>query len=92
MADIELKRSAGDRRLYDLDGVGTLRLIGLASRSATAEAGGTRWRIGRRRFWRRVIQATDGTGAAVGEFEPRGLRSLPLDVSALVGAPRSSIG
>jgi hypothetical protein len=39
-----------------------------------AEAGGARWRIGRRRFWQRVIQATDGTGTAVGEFEPRGLR------------------
>lgn len=25
-------------------------------------------------------------------FEPRGLRSLPLDVSALVAAPRSSNG
>jgi hypothetical protein len=25
-------------------------------------------------------------------FEPRGLRSLPLDVSALVAAPRNSIG
>ena len=52
--DLELKRTAEDRRLYALDGVGTLRLEGLAGRMATAEAGGRagtsraggcRWRI-----------------------------------------------
>jgi hypothetical protein len=74
MADLELKRVAGDRRLYELEGVGTLRLAGLASRSATAEAGGASWRIGRRRFWQRAVQASDEAGAVVGEFEPRGLR------------------
>jgi hypothetical protein len=72
MAD--LKRTPEDRRLYALDGVGTLRLEGFASRSATAEADGLSWRIGRRRFWQRAIQATDASGTAVGEFEPRGLR------------------
>jgi hypothetical protein len=70
MADLELSRTAGDRRLYALEGVGTLRLEGLASRSATAEAGGRRWRIGGTALWRRVIQATDETGTEVGEFEP----------------------
>lgn len=74
MAELELKRTAGDRRLYALEGVGTLRLMGLASRTATAEAGGIRWRLGRRRFWQRAIRATDETGMAVGEFEPRSLR------------------
>lgn len=74
MADLELKRTAGDRRVYALEGVGTLRLKGLASRAATAEAGGSSWRIGRRRFWQRRIEATDAAGMAVGEFEPRGLR------------------
>lgn len=74
MADLELKRTAGDRRLYALEGVGTLRLMGFALRTATAEAGGRRWRIGRRRLWQRVIQATDEAGTAVGEFVPRGLR------------------
>ena len=74
MADLELTRTQGDRRLYELEGVGSLRLQGLASRTATAEAGGTRWQIGRRGFWRRLIVATDAAGAAVGEFEPRGLR------------------
>jgi len=71
MADLELKRTPGDRRLYALEGVGTLRLEGFASRTATAEAGGGSWRIARRRFWQRVIQATDAAGTPVGEFEPR---------------------
>jgi hypothetical protein len=34
MADVELTRSADDRRLYDLAGVGTLRLEGWSSRKA----------------------------------------------------------
>jgi hypothetical protein len=38
MADLELKRVAGDRRLYALGGVGPVRLQGLTSRTATAEA------------------------------------------------------
>jgi hypothetical protein len=74
MADLELKRTPGDRRLYALEGVGTLRLKGFASRTATAEADGSRWRIARRGFWQRVVQATDSAGAAVGEFEPGSLR------------------
>ena len=41
MADFELTRTQGDRRLYALEGVGTLRLHGLFSRAATAEAAGT---------------------------------------------------
>ena len=48
--------------------------MGLAVATATAEAGGERWRFGRRRFWQRAIQATDETGTAVGDFKPRGLR------------------
>jgi hypothetical protein len=74
MADLELKRIPGDRRLYALEGVGTLRLKGFASRGATAEAGGRAWRIAHRRFWQRVTQAADEAGTAVGEFEPRNLR------------------
>ena len=72
--DLELKRTAGDRRLYVLEGVGALRLTGFASRAATVEADGGRWRVGRRRFWQRVIQATDEAGRVVGEFAPRGFR------------------
>lgn len=74
MADLELTRTPNDRRLYALDGLGTLRLQGFASRGAIAEADGRRWRIGRRGFWRRSVEATDETGIAAGEFEPRGLR------------------
>ncbi len=74
MADLELTRTPGDRRLYSLEGVGTLRLQGFASRTATAEAGGTTWRIARHGFWQRLIEASDEAGTAVGEFEPRSLR------------------
>jgi hypothetical protein len=74
MAELELTRTTGDRRVYALDGVGTLRLEGFASRRATAEAAGTSWRIARRGFWQRRFEAIDAAGRAVGEFEPRGLR------------------
>jgi hypothetical protein len=74
MADLELKQAPGDRRLYALEGVGTLRLKGLVSRTATAEAGGDSWRIARRGLLQRVIQATDAAGTAVGEFEPSSFR------------------
>jgi hypothetical protein len=72
--ELELTRTPNDRRLYALDGVGTLRLDGFASRGATAEADGTSWRLARRRFWERGIQATDAMGVVVGEFEPRTIR------------------
>lgn len=74
MAHLDLKRTPGEHRLYALEGVGTLRLKGFASRSAAAEAGSSSWRIARRRFWQRVIRATDAAGTVVGEFEPRALR------------------
>jgi hypothetical protein len=74
LADLELTRAPDDRRLYALEGVGTVRLKGLASRTAEAEAGGGEWRIARRGFWGRRIQATAPTGAVVGEFEPNSLR------------------
>jgi len=74
VADLELTRSPEDRRVYVLDGVGALRLEGLFSRTATAEAEGKSWRFAREGFWRRSAQASDGTGIVVGEFEPRSLR------------------
>jgi len=70
-ADYELTRTPGDRRLYTLDGIGTLRLNGAAARTATAESVSGRWRIASRGFWRRLIQATDEAGVLVGEFEQR---------------------
>ena len=74
MAELELRRTAEDRRLYALEGVGTLRLEGLGGRMATAEAGGESWHITRRGFWRRVLQATDRAEEVVGEFQSRGMR------------------
>jgi hypothetical protein len=74
MTDIELTRSAGDRRLYTLEGHGTLRFEGIASRAATAEVGGRRWRFARRRFWSRDIEATNELGNVVGSYEARALR------------------
>ena len=35
MADLELTRTQGDRRVYALEGVGTVRLEGLFARAAT---------------------------------------------------------
>ena len=74
MTDLELTRSANDRRVYILDGVGTLRLEGLFSRTATAEAAGQSWRFAQNGLWKRSADATDETGSTVGQFEPRGLR------------------
>jgi hypothetical protein len=84
MADVELTRVPGDRRLYAIEGYGTLRFEGLASRVATAEVAGRRWRITPGRFWSRDVVATDEAGAAAG-LEPglllfpavRWLRRLP---------------
>jgi hypothetical protein len=74
MPELELTRTGSDGRLYALEGVGTLRLEGWAGRTATAEADGRSWRLARRGFWQRIIQATDVAGTPVGEFEPRDLR------------------
>ena len=74
MAELELTRSSGDRRRYDLDGVGTLRLGGWASRWATAEAGERRWGLARRGIFRSRIEATDAAGTVVGTFEGRSLK------------------
>jgi hypothetical protein len=74
MADLELTRSREDRRLYELAGLGTLRLEGPFSRRATAEAGGVAWSLHRVGFWRTAINATDAAGTVVGTFDPRALR------------------
>jgi len=73
VADLELTRVKGDRRLYELGGVGSLRLGGLFARNATAEAGGIRWRFGRGVLSRRV-EAVGEAGAPTGEFDPNTLR------------------
>ena len=74
MADLELTRTRSDRRLYSLEGVGTLRLHGLLSRSAIAEHGGQSWRFTTRGLLKRRVEASDAAGTVVGEFEPRSVR------------------
>lgn len=74
MLELELTRTESDRRLYALAGVGTIRLEGLFSRAATADADGTRWRFVRSSRWRPAAVATDEAGVTVGDFQPRGLR------------------
>lgn len=74
LADLELKRIPDDRRLFELDGVGTLRLEGLIRPAATVEAGQSSWRIERQGFWKRIQRATDAAGTPVGEFKPRNKR------------------
>jgi hypothetical protein len=73
-AELELMRTAADRRVFALAGVGTLRWKGWASRAASAEADGRRWEIARGGLWRRTMEATDATGATTGRFATRGLR------------------
>jgi hypothetical protein len=74
MPELELTRSSGDRRLFVLEGVGTLRVGGWLSRGATAEAGADSWQLGRRGVFKAAMQATDGAGAVAGEFEGRAMR------------------
>lgn len=69
--DLELTRTGGDRRLYTLAGVGTLRLSGWGSRRGMAEADGQRWEIARRGVWRSTIAATGAAGSVAGEFQGR---------------------
>ena len=74
MAEFDLTRSPDDRRLYVLDGVGTLRLEGWGSQRATAEAREGSWRIERRGLFRRTVEATDLAGGPAGTFEGRSVR------------------
>jgi hypothetical protein len=76
MTELELTRTPDDRRLYTLEGAGTLRLDGWFSRgaTATAQAGDGSWRFDRRGLFTTVIEATDAAGALAGEFRGRTLR------------------
>ena len=74
MTELALTRSSGDKRRYELDGIGTLRLGGWASRWATAVVGERKWGLARRGILKSVIQATDPAGTVVGEFEGRSLK------------------
>jgi hypothetical protein len=72
--DLELTRDPGDRRLYVLDGVGSLRLEGWGKRRATLDAAGRSWQAGPAGFWKRRVEATDAAGSPVAQFEPRSMR------------------
>jgi hypothetical protein len=74
MPELELTRSPDDRRRYEVEGVGALRLGGMLSRRATAEVDATTWAFRRTGFWQSKAEATDATDAVVGSFEPRGMR------------------
>ena len=74
MPDLELTRTPGDRRLFAIAGVGTLRMQGLTASRAIADGGGTSWVFTRRGILRRPVEATDAAGTAVGEFQPNSVR------------------
>ena len=74
MTELELTRTPHDRRLYSLDGIGAIRIEGLFSNSATAQAGDKTWRLTRRGIWHPTIEATDDIGAFMGQFVPRDIR------------------
>ena len=75
MTELELRKVSGERRLYALGDLGTLRLEGLASWRATAVADGSRWQMSRCGFWKTLVRATDATsGGVVGAFTPNSLR------------------
>ncbi len=74
MRELELTRSRDDRRRYDLEGVGSVRLGGWLSGGATIEAGDALLEVRRRGILRRTTEAEDHTGAPVGRFGPEGWR------------------
>jgi hypothetical protein len=72
--EFELTRVREERRLYALEGVGTLRLPGMRLRHATASTCDGTWRFTRRSVWQRSLRATDALGTEVGTFRPREIR------------------
>jgi hypothetical protein len=71
VSELELTRSAGDRRRYEIEGVGAIRLGGLFARGATAEADAATWTFRRVGFLQRAVEATDAIDTVVGSFAPR---------------------
>jgi len=72
--ELELVRAKGDRRLYSLADLGTIRLVGLWGRNAIAQAAGETWSF-ERGVWTRTIRARDSSDNVVGEFRGRLLSS-----------------
>jgi hypothetical protein len=72
VTDLAFVRASDDRRAYDLEGVGRLRLGSWWRRDATITgADGREWQA-RRVGWGRRAVATDGAGTEVAAFEPKG--------------------
>jgi len=93
VTELELTRSAQDRRTYLLGDLGSIRLEGLFSRSAVAEAAGQTWRFVRRGVLTSRAEAIDAAGLSAGTFEPPGLRrggSLHWSGRALALRPASA--
>ncbi len=74
MPELALTRSRDDRRTYVLEEVGTVRVGGWLGGPATIDVAGERWQVRRRGILRRVTEARDVSGAAVGRFGPQGWR------------------
>lgn len=74
MPELQLTRTPGDRRLYALDGVGTVRLQGMWSRAATAEADQRSWWLERTGLLRPTAEASDAAGSRIGHFTPKAIR------------------
>jgi hypothetical protein len=72
--ELELTRTREDRKVYALEGVGTLRLGGWLSRGATAQAEDRSWTITRRGVFAPTTEATDEAGAVAGTFHGRGIK------------------
>src|SRR3954452_15523830 len=74
MPELELTRIGDDRRRYEIDGVGALRLGGVLSRGATAEAGGAERSFARRGFSQQTGEVAGAAGDVVGSFRQGKLR------------------
>jgi hypothetical protein len=72
---LELRRLPGERSVYQLGDVGTVRRHWTGWRSAVAEAGDRRWTFTASGIWRSRLRATDQLGAVVGEYLPRAFRA-----------------
>ncbi|MGE3233158.1 MAG: hypothetical protein AB7O78_05480 [Thermoleophilia bacterium] len=70
--EMELTRSRDDRRRFDLEGAGSIRLGPWYRGGATILAGDEVLEVERRGILRRTIEALDPAGAVVGRFGPQG--------------------
>lgn len=73
MVELELTRTAQDRRTYALPGVGTVTVRGIFSSGATIVAGGRRWEVTREHFWSGALRLV-ADGQQAGRFRPSALR------------------